>query len=120
MPLLGETGCRLAEIVGLELDDIDMREGTIHIRPNRIRRLKTPSSMRTLPLVGYAKDAMELALHEADDQYLFPRYINDGTCRATHASNALGKWLKKDFGLTAHSLRHTFRDRLRASGFHLN
>jgi len=36
--------------------------------------------------------------------------------RATHASNALGKWLKKDFGMTAHSLRHTFRDRLRASG----
>ena len=35
---------------------------------------------------------------------------------ATHASNALGKWLQKDFGLTAHSLRHTFRDRLRASG----
>ena len=28
----------------------------------------------------------------------------------------LGKWLKKDFGLTADSLRHTFRDRLRASG----
>jgi integrase len=24
--------------------------------------------------------------------------------------------LKKDFGLTAHSLRHTFRDRLRATG----
>jgi len=116
MPLLGETGCRLAEIVGLELDDIDMREGIIHIRPNRIRRLKTPSSTRTLPLVGYAKDAMELALHEADDQHLFPRYIKDGACRATHASNALGKWLKKDFGLTAHSLRHTFRDRLRASG----
>ena len=116
MPLLGETGCRLAEIVGLELDDIDMQDGIIHIRPNRIRRLKTPSSMRKLPLVGYALGAMELALHEANDQYLFPRYIKDGTCRATHASNALGKWLKKDFGLTAHSLRHTFRDRLRASG----
>jgi integrase len=27
----------------------------------------------------------------------------------------LNKWLKKDFdGLTAHCLRHTFRDRLRA------
>ena len=36
--------------------------------------------------------------------------------RARHASNAMGKWLKKDFGMTAHSLRHTFRDRLRASG----
>ena len=30
--------------------------------------------------------------------------------------NVLCKWLPEDFGLTAHSLRHTFRDRLRASG----
>ena len=55
MPLLGETGCRLAEIVGLELDDIDMTEEVIHIRPNTIRRLKTANSTRTLPLLGYAK-----------------------------------------------------------------
>jgi len=87
-----------------------------NIRPNSIRRLKTSNSERTLPLVGYAKVAMELALEQADERYLYPRYLKDGTCRATHASNALGKWLKKDFGLTAHSLRHTFRDRLRASG----
>jgi integrase len=116
MPLLGETGCRLAEIVGLELDDVDMTEEVIHVRPNGIRRLKTSNSTRTLPLVGYAKEAMLLALQHADDRCLYPRYLKDGTCRATHASNALGKWLKKDFGLTAHSLRHTFRDRLRASG----
>jgi integrase len=116
MPLLGETGCRLAEIVGLELGDIDMTEEVIHIRPNTIRRLKTSNSTRTLPLVGYAKVAMLLALQHADYQCLYPRYLKDGTCRATHASNALGKWLKKDFGLSAHSLRHTFRDRLRASG----
>ena len=115
MPLLGETGCRLAEIVGLELNDIDMTDEVIHIRPNSIRRLKTASSTRTLPLVGYAKEAMLLALQHAVDQCLYPRYIKDGTCRATHASNALGKSLKKDFGLTARSLRHTFRDRLRAS-----
>jgi len=116
MPLLGETGCRLAEIVGLELDDLDMSEDVIHIRPNSIRRLKTSNSTRTLPLVGYAKEAMLLALQHADDQCLFPRYLKDGTCRAAHASNALGKWLKNDFGMTAYSLRHTFRDRLRASG----
>ena len=119
MPLLGETGCRLAEIVGLELQDIDMENDLIHIRPNSIRRLKTRNSKRTLPLVGYAKMAMELALEQADDRYLYPRYLKDGACRATHASNALGKCLKKDFGLTAHSLRHTFRDRLRASGYPL-
>ena len=59
---------------------------------------------------------MKLALKQADEKYLYPRYLKDGTCRATHASAALGKWLKKDFGLTAHSLLHTFRERLRASG----
>ena len=34
MPLLGETGCRLAEIVGLRLEDIDLENDLIHIRPN--------------------------------------------------------------------------------------
>ena len=115
MPLLGETGCRLAEIVGLKLEDIDLENDLIHIRANSARRLKTKSSQRTLPLIGYAKLATEQALKQADGTYLFPRYIRDGKCYATHASNALNKWLKKDFdGLTAHCLRHTFRDRLRA------
>ncbi|MDB0044600.1 tyrosine-type recombinase/integrase [Planktomarina temperata] len=115
MPLLGETGCRLAEIVGLRLEDIDLENDLIHIRPNSARRLKTRSSQRTLPLVGYAKLAMEQSLKQGEDTYLFPRYIRDGKCHATHASNALNIWLKKDFdGLTAHCLRHTFRDRLRA------
>jgi len=115
MPLLGETGCRLAEIVGLKLEDIDLENDLIHIRPNSARRLKTRSSQRTLPLVGYAKLAMEQALEQGDSTYLFPRYIRDGACKGDHASAALGKWLKKDFdGLTAHCLRHTFRDRLRA------
>ena len=115
MPLLGETGCRLAEIVGLRLEDIDLENEVIHIRPNSARRLKNKTSERVLPLVGYAKLAMEKALIKADDQWLFSQYIKAGHCYATHASNAANKWLKKDFGgLTAHSLRHTFRDRLRA------
>ena len=92
MPLLAETGCRLAETVGLELRDIDMENELIHIRPNSIRRLKTSNSERTLPLVEYAKLAMELAFEQADERCLYPRYLKDGTCRATHASAALGKW----------------------------
>ena len=115
MPLLGETGCRLAEIVGLRLEDIDLENEVIHIRPNSARRLKNKTSERVMPLVGYAKLATEQALIKADDQWLFSQYIKAGHCYATHASNAANKWLKKDFGgLTAHSLRHTFRDRLRA------
>ena len=54
-------------------------------------------------------------MSQADEEWLFPQYIKAGHCYATHASNAVNKWLKKDFdGLTAHCLRHTFRDRLRA------
>lgn len=70
MPLLGETSCRLAEIIGLELQDIDMEQELIHIRSNSIGRLKTKNSERTLPLVGYAKIALEQALTSNDEKYL--------------------------------------------------
>ena len=80
MPLLGETGCRLAEIFGLRLDDIDLENELIHIRPNSARRLKNKTSERVLPLVGYAKLAMEQAQIKADDQWLFPQYIKPGHC----------------------------------------
>ena len=116
MPLLGETGCRLAEIVGLRLEDIDLEHDLIHIRSNSARRLKTRNSQRTLPLIGYAKLALEKALTHSDDQYLFPRYIRDGKCYATHASNSLNKWLKKDFRWSDSTLPSgiPLRDRLRA------
>jgi integrase len=64
-------------------------------------------SQRTLPLVGYAKLAMEEVLKQSGGEWLLPGYIKDGKGYATHAANALSKWLKKDFnGLTAHCLRH--------------
>jgi len=70
MPLLGETGCRMAEIVGLRVDDIDMENAEIHIRPNTARRLKTRNSVRTLPLVGFGKLAMEQAMQRSDGEWL--------------------------------------------------
>lgn len=79
-----------------------------------MRRLKTTGSERSLPLVSYGLEAMRAALRESGDGWLYPRYIHEDGCRATHASNALNKWLKGRFGgLTAHSLRPTMRDRLR-------
>ena len=115
MPLLGETGCRLSEIVGLRVEDIDMDNELIYIRPNAARRLKTRGSERTLPLVGYAKLAMHQALSQANEEWLYPRYMKTGKCNANSASVSINKWLKRDFdGLTAHCLRHTMRDRLRA------
>ena len=115
MPILGETGCRIGEIVGLRLKDIDLDEELIRITPHSARRLKTRGSERELPLVGLALVAMKLIVGNRTDDYLFPRYLKDGSIRSTHASNAFNKTLRKDFpDRTAHSLRHTFRDRLRA------
>ena len=58
---------------------------------------------------------MEEVLKYLDAEYLFPRYLRDGVCKAYHDSAALNKWLKTDFdGLTTNCLRHTFRDRPRA------
>ena len=88
MPLLGETGCRLAEIVGLKLADVDLKNGLIHIRPNSGRRLKTKNSERTLPLVGYARQAIKLAFGHSDGEWLFPRFIRGGHCHASYASIA--------------------------------
>lgn len=114
-PILGETGCRIGEIVGLRVDDVDLNQGVIHIRPHAHRRLKTAGSERSLPLVGYAEKAMREALNGSDGQYVFPRYFRSHGFVSTHASNALNKWTKDRFnGLTAHCLRHTMRDRLRA------
>lgn len=115
MPVLGETGCRLGEIVGLRICDVDLEAGVIRITPHEHRRLKTAGSERMLPLVGYADEAMHILMKQAGNGVLFPRYLKDGKIVATHASNAVNVWIKKRFdGLTAHSLRHTMRDRLRA------
>ena len=115
MPLLGETGCRLSEVVGLRVEDIDIDNGLIHIRPNAARRLKTRGSERTLPLIGYARLAVHQMLSQANEEWLYPRYMKTSKCNANSASASINKWLKRDFdGLTAHCLRHTMRDRLRA------
>ena len=115
MPILGETGCRLGEIVGLRKEDVCLGSNTLNITPNDNRRLKTKSSARVIPLVGYAHEALDIVMQTSKGDFVFEQYNKDKECKTTAASNAVSKWLKKEFnGLTAHCLRHTFRDRLRA------
>jgi len=115
MPLLGETGCRLGEIVGLRVEDVDLEKRSIRLTPHSARRLKSSGSEREIPLVGQAFDAMRLVVDQRQDGYLYDRYLRGGEIKCTHASNTISKWLKRRFdGKTAHCLRHTFRDRMRA------
>ncbi|MDA9979823.1 tyrosine-type recombinase/integrase, partial [Yoonia sp.] len=85
-PILGETGCRLAEVVGLKINDVDLQERVVHIRPNAKRRLKTSGSERSLPLTDVAQRALNKALATSDSEWIFPRYIKEDGCYATHAS----------------------------------
>ena len=44
------TGARKSELLGLTWADVDLEAGTLTIRPNAIREVKTPRSRRTLGL----------------------------------------------------------------------
>lgn len=117
--LVSDTGARLAEVVGLAVEDIELDhpDGPVmHIREHPWRSLKTRGSARTVPLVGASLWAAQRASKGADGRYLFPRYIQDGACNANSASAALSKWLKGVVSdhATMHSFRHSMRDRLRA------
>ena len=119
--LVSDTGMRLAEVCGLERNDVVLDAPIPHItlQPNSARRLKTESSERKIPLVGAslwaATQAFE-ALGCEDEKYLFPRYTKGGKCNANSASAALNKWMKLyvEDGCVIHSFRHSIRDRLRA------
>jgi integrase len=116
--LMIDTGARLAEIVGLRLEDIHLKSKVpfIEITSNKARRIKTRASTRKVPLVGEALWAAKRVVDTAKrgQKYAFPRYSSDGVCKADAASAAVGKWLLKNgVAKSAHSFRHTIRDRLR-------
>jgi integrase len=123
--LQADTGARLAEIAGLLRSDVVLDGPVPHIiiQPHLKlgRTLKTPNSERKVPLVGDALWAAQRALAAplkrdmAPSVWLFPRYVKDGELKATHAGNAINKWLKTLLAneKTSHSFRHAMRDRLR-------
>ena len=123
--MLADTGARLNEIVGLERGDIVLDDPVPHvlIRPNSIRLLKTDSSKRRVPLIGVALEAAREAVGAMRQQEgqlaVFPAYT--GGRGNTNASGALMRFLRErakitDPKLTIHSLRHTFKDRMRNAG----
>lgn len=114
--LIEGTGCRIAEITGLRVDDVDATSDLpcIRVEANEFRRLKTESSRRLVPLVGDALEAAREALKGAGEgEMLFPEY---GRLRGSDAaSGMLMKHVRKvtqDPKHVVHSLRHNMKDRL--------
>lgn len=114
--LLEGTGCRLAEVTGLMVEDVKTDAEFPHIRidANEVRNLKTEASSRVVPLVGDALEAAKEALKVAGGTGpLFPQY---GRRRGSDAASAaLMKHIRKasqDPKHVVHSLRHNMKDRL--------
>ena len=113
--LLEGTGCRVAEVVGLRVQDVVVQGELPNIRVtwHDGRRLKGSSSIRHVPLVADALEAAKEALDRLSEAspMLFARYGREGGPVA--ASAALMKHVRK---VTAnprhvvHSLRHNLKD----------
>jgi integrase len=117
LALISDTGLRLSEALGLIKEDIVLDTEIPHliIQEHPWRKLKTTSSKRLVPLIGYSYWAAERIM-QIEGRFAFPNYTSTSKCSANSASAALNKWLKprvpKD--CVVHSFRHALRDRLRA------
>jgi integrase len=117
--LISDTGMRLSEAAGLQIDDIKLDCAILHteLKPHAWRSLKTKGSQRQIPLVGASLwAAKRVKATNTASPYAFPRYTSAKGTNANSASAAINKWLKPRVpeGCVVHSFRHSLRDRLRA------
>lgn len=115
--IIAGTGCRLAEVAGLRVEDVhlDHRIPHVEVEWHDDRRVKNKSSRRKVPLIGDALVAAQEAVQAAQGQKnVFPRYCREGG--PASASAAFSKHVRavvKDPKIgPVHSLRHMIKDKL--------
>ena len=111
--VLIETGCRTSEICNLMPEDIrlDANIPFIRIRPRQDREIKTETSIRDIPLVGVALEAMRAAPEG------FPHYRDRGELVSANLMKAFRQ--RELFPSTDHviySFRHAFEKRMLEAG----
>ena len=117
--LVSDTGLRLSEALGLEHNDLHVKNEIIPyvtIQNHPWRRLKTKGSSRKIPLVGNSLWAAKEVTKFVKNRFVFPRYNKNNYTNSNSASAALNKWIKSE-GFKEHSMhsfRHSLRDRLRS------
>jgi integrase len=84
------TGGRRAEVLGLEVGDVSFDRKTVTFRPNDWRRLKTATSLRSVPLWPQLEEILRAYVFGAGKhpgRLLFPCYKTGGwRCSPTSAS----------------------------------
>lgn len=113
IPMTANTGLRLSEVCGLEPEDIILDAPIPHvkIRTKANKELKTPHSVRDIPLLGASLWAFQqrpkglLKYHQKADTLsaCLNKYMREHKLRPTEQH-------------TVYSLRHSFQDLLRQHG----
>ncbi len=117
--LLLRTGLRIGEVLGLRLNDLDIRDRKIHLFEG-----EKNSMGRVVYLSDDALFAIKLWLRRRDKnkEFVFYGQGNRGLCYST-GRNRFVKYLKKagleQKGYTVHCLRHTFASELLNAGMRL-
>lgn len=115
------TGCRVSDAYGLEVRDVNLEENipTMYLRHNGIRRLDKDGIQANIPLVGPLLEVLRsYPISSNPSDPIFPEFANirSGRDRASAEANKVRKraGITRD-GVTAHSTRHTWQDRLDAA-----
>jgi integrase len=111
---LAYTGARKKEVLGLRIEDVDLVGGSIAIRTNRRRGLKTRSSSANLPIPAELGKVLAAWIPLTGCDWLFPGAKRQGPwlegppgLKAIDQIKALGARAGVK-GLTIASFRHTF------------
>lgn len=112
--MLEATGCRLAEITGLRVEDVKIEGDLPHIciEPHELRTLKNESSRRQVPLAGDGLQVAKEAIREAKEGHmLFQSYgRRRGSCAASKALMKHVRAISTNERHVLHSLRHNMKD----------
>lgn len=119
--LLRVTGCRPMEIAGLTRADVFLDDLTpwIWIRNNGVRRLKTKTSQRRIPVLPEViADLRALsAAAGGHETPLFPAYLTSTTSLSYRLSSVLkAAGIPRSRRLVPYSFRHTVAEALKVSG----
>lgn len=118
--LLRVTGCRPMEIAGLTKADVFLDDPTpwIWIRKNGVRRLKTKTSQRRIPILPEVITDLRL-LSDAVNGHetpLFPTRLTNTTSLSYHLSSVLkAAGIPRSRRLVPYSFRHTVAEALKVS-----
>ncbi len=110
------TGGRLAEVLGLEVDDVSLERKTVTFRPNKWRRLKTKRSHRAVPLWPQLEQILRAYFPERERMgggtLLFPSYRTGQGAMLTDIRKLIDGVAKragwKSGEITPKMFRHTY------------